>query len=116
MHTNCPNCPIVLTVLLSGLDSEAFSPSASLSQAYPIMCATLRSSSAGRSGERGIERAVGSAVDVDEAPLVDVGVALLHDWHVCSLRSKEKWRDALVYLHHATCQSVMDCILPLRAL
>ena len=46
MHTNCPNCPIVLTVLLSGLDSEAFSPSASLSQAYPIMCATLRSSSA----------------------------------------------------------------------
>ena len=70
----------------------------------------------GRSGERGIERAVGSAVDVDEAPLVDVGVALLHDWHVCSLRSKEKWRDALVYLHHATCQSVMDCILPLRAL
>ena len=70
----------------------------------------------GRTVERRIERAVGAAGDVDEAPLVDVGVALLHDWHVCSLRSKEKWRDALVYLHHATCQSVMDCILPLRAL
>ena len=46
MHTNCPNCPIVLTVLLSGLDSEAFSPSASLSQAYPILAATMLSSSA----------------------------------------------------------------------
>ena len=62
-------------------------------------------------GERGIERAVGSADDVDEAPLVDVRVALLHDWHVCSLRPKEKWRDAFAYLHHATCQSVMGCIL-----
>ena len=31
----------------------------------------------GRSGERGVEAAVGSAVDVDEAPLVDVRVALL---------------------------------------
>lgn len=33
--------------------------------------------SVGRSGERGVEAAVGSAVDVDEAPLVDVRVALL---------------------------------------
>ena len=31
----------------------------------------------GRSGERGVEPAVGSAVDVDEASLVDVRVALL---------------------------------------
>ena len=31
----------------------------------------------GRSGERGVESAVGAAVDVDEAPLVDVRVALL---------------------------------------
>ena len=31
----------------------------------------------GRSGERGVEAAVGSAVDVDEAPLIDVRVALL---------------------------------------
>ena len=64
----------------------------------------------GRSGERGIERAVGAAGDVDEASLVDVRVALLHGQHVCSMRSKENGVMHF-YLHHATCHSVMGCIL-----
>ena len=43
----------------------------------------------GRTVERRIERAVGAAGDVDEAPLVDAWVELLHGQHVCSMRSKE---------------------------
>ena len=60
--------------------------------------------------ERRIERAVGAAGDVDEAPLVDAWVELLHGQHVCSMRSKENGVMHF-YLHHATCHSVMGCIL-----
>ena len=79
---NCKNCKIMPPRLAA---------SSFLSQAYPIMSATMRSSSGccqaeapegerlavERLVERWIESAVGAAVDVDGAPLVDVWVALL---------------------------------------